>query len=102
MRQQFGFGVEIGIGNTIGGTAGSSRHALLIAHKAAVAQAGAEVTTLDAIWQILRRDRHRPQRRAYRHRPKRFSHGVLRFDIQRHSQRNQTALSNPGQLTFAR
>ena len=59
MRQQIGFGVEIGIDGTIGVTAGGGRQALLIGHKAAVAQAAAKVTTPDAIRHILRRGRRR-------------------------------------------
>jgi hypothetical protein len=59
MRQQFGFGVEIGIGRARGVATGSGRQALLIARKAAVAQSAAEVATPDAIWHILRRGRHR-------------------------------------------
>jgi hypothetical protein len=59
MGQQFGFGVEIGIGRAGGVATGSGRQALLIARKAAVAQATAEVATPDAIWQILRRGRDR-------------------------------------------
>jgi len=59
MRQQFGFGVEIRIGRTIGVTSGSARQALLIARKAAIAQATAKVATPDAIWQILRGGWHR-------------------------------------------
>src|SRR6202022_2785485 len=81
IRLQLGVGAEIGVGVAIGVPAGGRRLALLVARKTAVATASAEITALDAEWEIPRRGGERAHRRgraAHHQRPKCPSHRVLR------------------------